>query len=362
MVDERVDTVFVIMPFEPEYQPDYDDVIAPAVQKAGLECLRADQDDLGYIQHMMFERIFESPVVVADVSGYNPNVFYELGVSHTAASKTVTVVREDWVDRIPFDIGPYRVIVFPRRPDEGANEQEQAAYESARNAAIEHLSAAIATVIEPDSDGVANPVRSYLATRSPVTCSESRYIDSLTEEHEREMVRAADSEIVALSIANVHFVEELAEVIQAGERTKPLRVRILALDPDDLDSWRYVYHLREGRVVDDEEFKELHEDDQSIAKRVRRALDELAEAPDFHADLVYYRGIPVIWAYVVDNSRIMVGNYAMNRLTARLPTSILVRDDPRTRSMYRYYAEIIEGVASTAATGAGAPAEPAAEG
>ena len=351
-------TAFVIMPFATEYQSDYDDVIVPAVSKAGLECLRADQDDLGYIQHLMFERIYESPVVVADVSGYNPNVFYELGVSHSAASKTVTVVRDDWVDRIPFDIGPYRVIVFPRHPDGGATEQELAVYDSARLAAIDHLGAAIASVVEPDSPGVANPVQSYLATRSPMTCSESRYIDALTEAHELEMIRRAASEIVALGITSAHLVKLLARVIEAGERTDPLHVRILALDPDDRDGWRYVYHLREGRVVTDEEFEEMLDEDRVMIRRVRKHVDRLNQTPGFDGELLYFSGIPVIWAYVVDGSRIMVGNYAMNRLSARLPTSVLVRDDPRTRSMYRYYSSVVDALgenatAANAVSGAG---------
>ena len=86
-------SAFVIMPFSPEFEASFDDVIEPAVRAAGLECIRADQEALGHIHQMMFERIFESAAVVADVSGGNPNVFYELGVCHTTARKTVTVTR-----------------------------------------------------------------------------------------------------------------------------------------------------------------------------------------------------------------------------------------------------------------------------
>jgi hypothetical protein len=104
---------FVIMPFDPQFRAGYDDVIAPGMRAAGLAAVRADQEELGHIHGMMFERIFKSPVVIADVSGANPNVFYELGVSHSTAAKTITVVREDYREAIPFDIAPYRVLVYP---------------------------------------------------------------------------------------------------------------------------------------------------------------------------------------------------------------------------------------------------------
>ncbi|MGC2675959.1 MAG: hypothetical protein WA415_08045, partial [Mycobacterium sp.] len=122
-------SAFVIMPFALQYRAGYDDVIAPAMRAAGLTAIRAEEDELGHIHAMMFERIFESAVVIADVSGTNPNVFYELGVSHGAAGKTVMVVREDYRDAIPFDIAPYRVLVYPKRPDDSGDQAERAAYE-----------------------------------------------------------------------------------------------------------------------------------------------------------------------------------------------------------------------------------------
>ena len=65
---------------------------------------------------------------------------------------------------------------------------------------------------------------------------------------------------------------------------------------------------------------------------------------DFDGEIVNYSGIHVFWAYIVDDERIIVANLAMNRLSSRLPVAVLVRDDPRTRTLYRYYTEAMENL------------------
>ena len=339
---------FVFMPFAPEFKAGFDDVIEPAVRAAGLECIRADQEALGHIHKMMFERIFESAVVVADVSGGNSNVFYELGVSHTTARKTVTVVREDFRERIPFDIAPYRVIIYPKRPEGTTGKGEMTSYQESLGRVVASLAGSIAAVLDQDAEGIANPVQDYLTTRSPLTCGESRYVDFLTETDEEEMVRRAASEIVAVGITGAHFSRVLAHVLEAGERGRPLRARILCLDPSDRDGWRYVYHLREGRAVTDEELEDLLAEDGAILERTSRVIKRLNPRDGFEGEIVCYSGIPVFWAYLVDDERIIVGNLAMNRLSSRLPVSVLVRDDPRTRAVYRYYNEAVQGLSLSA--------------
>jgi hypothetical protein len=78
-----------------------------------------------------------------------------------------------------------------------------------------------------------------------------------------------------------------------------------------------------------------------ILERTSRVIKRLSLRDGFDGEIVRYPGIPVFWAYLVDDERIIVGNLAMNRLSSRLPVSVLVRDDPRTRAMYRYYAEAV---------------------
>jgi hypothetical protein len=58
-------------------------VITPAVQECGYTALRADQiSEPGLIDSQVIERIVNDPLVIADLTGHNPNVFYELALRH----------------------------------------------------------------------------------------------------------------------------------------------------------------------------------------------------------------------------------------------------------------------------------------
>ena len=111
--DQVAPTVFVVMPFAAEMRVNYDQFIKPAIAQAGALAVRADEEQAGHIHGQMFERLLDADVVVVDISGTNPNVFYELGVAHGARGRTLMAVREDCAKAIPFDVMPYRVFVFP---------------------------------------------------------------------------------------------------------------------------------------------------------------------------------------------------------------------------------------------------------
>ncbi len=98
----------------------YNDIFAPAVRAAGLEPHRAD--DLfhpGVIVKDIWEYVKKSRVLVADLTGQNPNVFYELGLAH-ALSKPVVLVAQSLND-VPFDLRSLRVVTYvvldPRWPE-----------------------------------------------------------------------------------------------------------------------------------------------------------------------------------------------------------------------------------------------------
>lgn len=337
---------FVIMPFAEEFLAGYQDVIAPAVERAGLDCIRADQEGLGNIHTAIYERIFDAPVVVADISDANPNVHYELGVAHCTGRKTITVVREDWVDRIPFDLEPYRVVIYPRAPEDTASRGLRSDYEERKAAAIDKLAAELAGVTAEHSEGIANPVQDFLAARSPLTCRESQHLSRLDSETEDELLRATRQELVCLALTGSDFMTRLAAYLESGERRTPLSTRLLLLDPDDREGWGFVYHLREGRPVSEPEVVAFLEEDRKMQERAQRLMARLERVPLFSGEIVYYTGIPLFWAYLVDSERLVVGHLAMDRTGSRnLPVSVLIRDDPRTRILYDYYHSAVQALA-----------------
>jgi hypothetical protein len=102
---------FVIMPFKPEFRDTYDYAIKIAIMEAGLECVRSD-DVVGTISihRQIIEGIAGAKVVVADVSGQNPNVCYELGIAHSLGSNVIVLARS--TTDLMFDIATYKVIIY----------------------------------------------------------------------------------------------------------------------------------------------------------------------------------------------------------------------------------------------------------
>jgi hypothetical protein len=84
-------------------------IIEPVARECGYKPLRADQiSEPGYITPQIMEHIFESPLVIADLTGGNPNVFYELAVRHVVKKPFVQIINKG--EKIPFDIAQMRTI------------------------------------------------------------------------------------------------------------------------------------------------------------------------------------------------------------------------------------------------------------
>jgi hypothetical protein len=83
----------------------YFGLIKPAVEAAGLKCVRADEiAHSGVIDVPMYKQILLADLVIADVSTANCNAFYELGVRHALRPHTTIIISEDKF-KFPFDIG-----------------------------------------------------------------------------------------------------------------------------------------------------------------------------------------------------------------------------------------------------------------
>lgn len=82
----------------------YKNIIKPAAEKAGLDCVRADEIiHSGTIDVPMYQHLIESEVVIADLSTNNSNAFYELGVRHALRPRTTIAIAENNFTP-PFDV------------------------------------------------------------------------------------------------------------------------------------------------------------------------------------------------------------------------------------------------------------------
>jgi tetratricopeptide (TPR) repeat protein len=97
---------------EVDFDQIYASAIEPAILDTGLEPIRGDRERSGGIIHgPMFGRLLLSDFVVADLTLSNPNVFYELGIRHTARPFT-TVPIFAAIHSLPFDVSLVRAIPY----------------------------------------------------------------------------------------------------------------------------------------------------------------------------------------------------------------------------------------------------------
>ena len=89
-----------------------DFIVGRAAEQLRLRVIRADDiTDGGHITLQVIEHVLSARLVVADLTGSNPNVFYELGLRH-AAQKPCVLISEDGGGDRPFDIAQLRTISF----------------------------------------------------------------------------------------------------------------------------------------------------------------------------------------------------------------------------------------------------------
>ena len=200
-MSEPAGTCFVVQGFGPK--TDFTDgrvlnldasyeVIKQAVQAAGLHCLRADEIiHAGTIDIPMYEQLLHADVVIADLSTYNLNAAFELGVRYGLRPRTTIVIAED-LFKSPFDVGH---IVIRRYKHLG---EDIGAREARRFR--DDLVAAIQGVLgEPRTD---SPVYSMLPGLVPPV-------------HPADAAPRAPA-IAAAALAPVEAGSSLAEVLEVG--------------------------------------------------------------------------------------------------------------------------------------------------
>jgi len=109
-------TCFVIAPIgEPESETRkrsdqiLKHIISPAAEECGYEAMRADHiSEPGIITSQVIQHIVDDPLVIADLTDRNPNVFYELAIRHAIKKPLVQIIKKG--EAIPFDVAGTRTV------------------------------------------------------------------------------------------------------------------------------------------------------------------------------------------------------------------------------------------------------------
>lgn len=178
-VDEKR-TCFVIAPIgdeESETRERADKVlnyvIIPAVGECGYTAIRADRiSEPGIITSQVIQHLVEDPLVVADLTDHNPNVFYELAVRHAVRKPVVHMIEVS--QTIPFDVVAMRTISVDHRDLESADRCRQDIVQQ-----IKAIEAGTTEVYNPISQAV--DLESLRGSGNPLEKSTADIISTLQE-------------------------------------------------------------------------------------------------------------------------------------------------------------------------------------
>lgn len=173
MADQEV--CFVIMGFgtKTDYESGrkldldktYQAIIKPAVEAAGLRCIRADEvKHSGIIDRPMYEMLLRADVVIADISTGNPNAIYELGVRHGLRTRCTIIMKENG-GKLYFDLDHANTLLYKHLG-------EDIGFSEAKRATSELLLLIKAVLSHPKTD---SPVYTYLSGLSEPSMSDAEY-------------------------------------------------------------------------------------------------------------------------------------------------------------------------------------------
>lgn len=108
-------SAFVLTPFNEQFDEEYDWVKEFFVTHL-YSCTRGDDikvssNILGHIVKQMAT----SEIVVANISGRNPNVFYELGIAHALGKEVIIIAKSS--NDITFDVSGGQVVIYSDKDD-----------------------------------------------------------------------------------------------------------------------------------------------------------------------------------------------------------------------------------------------------
>lgn len=174
-------------------------IIEPATRECGYKAQRADSIPTpGMITRQIIEQVIEAPLVVADLTEYNPNVFYELAIRHATGKPFVHLIEHG--ESIPFDVSPMRVVYVTNRDLDLAAKAKQDL--------IEQIKAA-----EADPGALDNPISTTVELRGL-----------------RQSDRSSD-QVMAEILETVQRIERQRRDERVSETA--LQTILEALDPDN---------------------------------------------------------------------------------------------------------------------------------
>lgn len=208
--------VFVLMPFDDDFDDVFEQLIRRPLESVGYEVRRADSlFNQQQILKDVVKGIADATIVIADVTGLNGNVLYELGLAHAMGKRTIMITQR--LDELPFDLRPYRANEYSTR------------FKKADD--LERLLGDIGRAVAEGSADFSNPVQDFaphaLGGQAQVTVA-PQVPGNVVEDIEGDLGREPDDEPGMLEYTvsiDRHSADVVEAVTRVGESTKEIGTR-----------------------------------------------------------------------------------------------------------------------------------------
>lgn len=181
---------------------------------------RADEGGPGRITNQIINWIFEADLVVADLTGKNENVFYELAVAHTTGKTVIPMMMGG--ESLPFDNYHERTIFYNRITIEGFDKTKielAAMVRSVEDPGFKADNPVVSALGFQKMIESGDPKDKLLAELTDTIAGMRRDLDRLADEHDsstrRSRLRDAslDKAAATLRNASIHSAKALSDVL-----------------------------------------------------------------------------------------------------------------------------------------------------
>lgn len=190
-----------------------------------IDCHRADKTQRpGDIITHVIDQLVNADLVIADLSGQNPNVFYELGVRHAVHNNTILTAQD--IEDIPFDLRALRTIGYCYDPEQML---------IFRDRLIEAING-----ILMDTNLIDNPVRRYLQDKAVHDLVSQSMPSSF------DVVKSMASELDSLRKNLEHFAGQMRQVVETVATTNAGNLVGAAVAASTLEEFEGIWQSSSG--------------------------------------------------------------------------------------------------------------------
>jgi tetratricopeptide (TPR) repeat protein len=186
----------------------YNNIIKPAVENVGFKCVRGDEVlESGIIDKSMYALLIHADLVIADITTFNPNAIYELGIRH-AAKPFSTIIMKEKDGNIPFDINHNKTFTYSHMGEDIGSKETERCVKALTNLIIE-----VDKAKETDS-----PLFHHIRGVVPYSLPPEEYIQIIKELAEKEKSIFALVEKAKIEMANGNFSDAAKLWKKASEK------------------------------------------------------------------------------------------------------------------------------------------------